>query len=136
MAESIGQFGVVDYVVLCCMILISVAIGIYQACVGGKQKTNEEFLLGNRNMNPIAVAMSFAASFVSSPAVLGIPADVYIHGISWGLNVPALICSGLFVSRLVIPIYFRLEIISAYEVSTSLLFKIITIYLYSKKSSL
>ena len=116
MADSIAQFGVVDYVVLCCMILISVAIGLYQAFVGGKQKTNEEFLLGNRNMNPIAVAMSLAASFVSALTVLGIPAEVYVHGISWVLNIPALILAGLFVCRFEIPVFFRLDIISAYEV--------------------
>ena len=117
MASSVGLFGEVDYIILCAMLLISMAVGIYQACIGGKQRTNAEFLLANRNMNPIPVAMSFTASFVSAPAILGVPGEVYINGVDWILNSLSLIVAGIITCRFFIPIYFRLEIVSAYEVS-------------------
>ena len=37
-----------DYVVFGAVLLASVAIGLYYACSGGKQKTNQEFLMANR----------------------------------------------------------------------------------------
>ncbi len=73
MAAVVGHFGVVDYIVLCTMIVFSVVIGIYHAFRGGKQKTTKEFLLANRDMNPVPVGLSIAASFVSSLMVIGVP---------------------------------------------------------------
>ncbi|XP_072020461.1 sodium-coupled monocarboxylate transporter 1-like [Amphiura filiformis] len=115
MEHSVGLFSNVDYIVLSAMLLISMALGIYQACTGGKQRTNVEFLLANRNMNLLPVTMSFMASFVSAPAILGVAGEVYVSGIHWGLNILSILFAGIIVCRFFIPVYFRLEIVSAYE---------------------
>ncbi len=117
MDNSIGLFTILDYIVLLAMLLTSMAVGIYQAFIGGKQKTNDEFLLANRNMHPLPVAMSFMASFVSAPAILGVPGEVYVFGIHWILNVLSVLCAGVIVCWFFIPLYFHLHIVSAYEVS-------------------
>ena len=44
------HFHVVDYVVFLATIAVSLGIGVYFAVSGGKQKTNEEYLMGDRNM--------------------------------------------------------------------------------------
>ncbi|XP_072026113.1 sodium-coupled monocarboxylate transporter 1-like [Amphiura filiformis] len=115
METAVGLFSIADYVVLSVMLLISMTVGIYQAFTGGKQRTNDEFLLANRNMNLLPVAMSFMASFVSAPAILGVAGEVYVSGIHWGLNILAVLFAGIIACRFFIPVYFRLEIVSAYE---------------------
>lgn len=75
--EATETLGVVDYIICGAVLLISLAIGIYYGCTGGKNKTTEEFLLGDRNMPVLPVAMSLLASFMSTVTVLGTPAEVY-----------------------------------------------------------
>ena len=84
---EVGRFSAWDYVVVVAMLLISVAIGIFYSLTGGKQKTADEFFLGNRNMNPIPVALSLVASFQSATTVLGTPAEVYLNGSMYGIFV-------------------------------------------------
>lgn len=55
------HFSIPDYVVFLLLLVIYAAIGIYHACTGGKQRTVDEFLLGNRKMNWIPVAFSLLA---------------------------------------------------------------------------
>lgn len=55
---SIPEFTWQDWSVFGVVLGISVAIGIFFGCVGKKNKSNEEYLLGGRNMNPVPVALS------------------------------------------------------------------------------
>ncbi|XP_033645281.1 sodium-coupled monocarboxylate transporter 1-like [Asterias rubens] len=114
-AEEFSTFGVWDYVVFGGMLCISLAIGFYHGCTGKKQSTTEEFLLADRNMNPIPVAMSLVASFISAITVLGTPAEVYIYGSMFWLFSFTYIFVAIFVARLFIPMFFRLNVTSANE---------------------
>ncbi|XP_033644852.1 sodium-coupled monocarboxylate transporter 1-like [Asterias rubens] len=113
--ERVGNFGVWDYVVFGGMLAISLAIGLYYGFTGGKQKTNKEFLLADRNMNPIPVAMSLVASFISAVTVLGTPAEVYINGTMFWLFALVYPVMFIVVSRLFLPVFFRLKVTSANE---------------------
>ncbi len=114
--DPVGKFGTVDYVVFSCMLAISVGIGIYHAFAGGKQKTTKEFLLADRNMSPIPVAMSLLASFISAITVLGTPAENYIYGSMFWIYIFAYVLAGLAVGRFFLPLFFRLNVTSANEV--------------------
>ncbi|XP_022090123.1 sodium-coupled monocarboxylate transporter 1-like [Acanthaster planci] len=113
--EVVGTFGVWDYVVFGCMLLISLSIGFFYGCTGGKQRTTSEFLLADRNMNPIPVALSLVASFISAITVLGTPAEVYIYGSMFWLFAFTYPIIAFVVSRLFIPTFFRLNVTSANE---------------------
>ena len=63
--DTKNTFSVWDYVVFSLVLLFSAAIGIFYGCTGGKQKTTKEFLMADRKMNFIPVAMSLLASFMS-----------------------------------------------------------------------
>jgi hypothetical protein len=39
-----------DYLILVLFLCISIGIGIYQACSGGRQKTTSEFIQGDRQL--------------------------------------------------------------------------------------
>ncbi|XP_069104575.1 sodium-coupled monocarboxylate transporter 1-like isoform X2 [Argopecten irradians] len=76
MASEFG-FHVVDYVIFAGMISFSIGIGVYSACSGGGQKTTLEYLLGNRRLKMLPVAVSLVVSFESSILVLGFPAEYF-----------------------------------------------------------
>ncbi|KAH9512752.1 Sodium-dependent multivitamin transporter [Bulinus truncatus] len=108
-------FHVADFVVFALTIVISIAIGIYYAISGGRQKTTSEYLIGGRTMSFLPVAISLMASFESSIMMLGFPAETYVYGIQ---NVMASI--GFFVTQLLlieflVPLIHPLKITSAYE---------------------
>jgi len=53
-------FKLPDYLVFSLSLVLSAAIGFYYACTGGKQKTTKEYLLADRNMHWLPVAISLA----------------------------------------------------------------------------
>ncbi|CAL1538590.1 unnamed protein product [Lymnaea stagnalis] len=73
-----NAFGAWDYVVFAAMLVVSLAIGVWFALKGGKQKTQgEHYLMANRNMTIIPVAISILVSFMSAILILGNPAEMY-----------------------------------------------------------
>ena len=62
-------FGLVDYCVFGGTLLLSLLIGVYHACRG--KQTNEDLLLGGRNMSILPVAVSIMVSFLSAILILG-----------------------------------------------------------------
>ncbi|XP_071480946.1 sodium-coupled monocarboxylate transporter 2-like, partial [Diadema antillarum] len=109
------QFSVWDYVVFAAMLLASAAIGVYAALTGGRQRTADEFLLGDRKVNILPVALSMTVSFISAISVIGSPGDVYVYNIMYGW-VAVTLCIGSFLAiRWFLPIYMRLNVTSIYE---------------------
>ena len=107
------KFDVYDYLVLVFVLSLSVFIGIYH---GFKKKLNfvfkyikknringetnielnenivanqatNEYLTANSSLGSIPVAFSLLASFYSSTALLGMPAEMYVYGAEWYLSV-------------------------------------------------
>ncbi|XP_033644942.1 sodium-coupled monocarboxylate transporter 1-like isoform X2 [Asterias rubens] len=115
MSEVNTTFQPADYAVCACTLMVACGIGVYHACTGGKQKTTNEFLMANRNMNPIPVSISLVASFISAITFLGTPAENYIHGCMYWLYAPSYILTGLWTSRCFLPIFYRLRVTSAFE---------------------
>ncbi len=64
-AASKSDFSPWDYVVFSLVLALSAAIGIFYGCTGGKQKTTQEFLMADRQMTVLPVALSLLASFMS-----------------------------------------------------------------------
>ncbi|XP_072939944.1 putative sodium-dependent multivitamin transporter isoform X2 [Epargyreus clarus] len=108
-------FGVWDYIIMSATMIASVLIGLYFKFSGGKQKTNEEYLLADRNMSIFPVAVSLMASFMSAITLLGVSAETYYYGmifvvinISYGIATP-------IASYLYLPVFFGLQKTSTYE---------------------
>ncbi|KAF9801074.1 hypothetical protein SFRURICE_019236 [Spodoptera frugiperda] len=113
MVQSV--FGVWDYAIMAATMVVSIAIGLYFRFSGGKQATNEEYLLADRNMSILPVAVSLMASFMSAITLLGVSAENYYYGmqfvvinISYGVATP-------IASRLYLPVFFGLQKTSTYE---------------------
>ncbi|XP_052682437.1 sodium-coupled monocarboxylate transporter 1-like [Crassostrea angulata] len=74
------KFLVADYIVCALALCVSVSIGLYYACSGGRQVTTAEYHLGNRNLNFLPVMFSLMVTSQSSILILGAPAETYLYG--------------------------------------------------------
>nr|CAH0110367.1 unnamed protein product [Daphnia galeata] len=108
-------FSWADYLVFVAMLVISAIIGIYYACCGAKQNTTSEFLMAGRNMGTFPVAMSLIASFMSAITLLGTPAEIYQFGTMYWLIVVAFFLVVPATNYLYMPIFYQLQVTSAYE---------------------
>ena len=139
MAENSNRIGVVDYIVLVLILLISVAIGLYQ---GYKQQitkllfkkkraikpvTNEEhkkddnnletneYLTASNSLPALPIALSLFASFFSTTALLGVPAEVYEYGIEYWLVAFSYALAPITGAFITGPFFNRLKIVSIFE---------------------
>lgn len=112
-----SAFSLVDYVVFALLLVLSLAIGLYHAFRGWGQHTVGQLLMADRKMGCLPVALSLLATFQSAVAILGVPSEIYRFGTQYwflgccyflGLVIPA---------HVFIPVFYRLHLTSAYEVS-------------------
>ncbi len=73
-----NYFGITDYILLGATLLVSLLIGLYYGYVN--KSTNEELLVGGRNMSIFPVAASVMVTYLSAITIIGFPSEVYAHG--------------------------------------------------------
>ncbi|XP_048746830.2 sodium-coupled monocarboxylate transporter 1-like isoform X1 [Ostrea edulis] len=112
---QLHEFGAVDYIVFILTIVVSLGIGIYYALSGGRQRTTSEYLVGNRKMAVLPVAISLLVSFESSIMMLGTPAEIYRYGIQWIWANLGFFCANLLAIKVMVPLIHPLKITSANE---------------------
>ncbi|XP_076089792.1 sodium-coupled monocarboxylate transporter 1-like [Mytilus galloprovincialis] len=109
------QFSVADWAVFVSILVISACIGIYHALIGGKQKTTKEFLMGNREMSCLPVAVSILVSFQSAILILGAPAEMYTKGTQYFLYVFGQMWAVVMATILFVPLFYPLKMTSMYQ---------------------
>lgn len=95
----------------------------YTRIVNNMHYILQEFLLGDRKQSIFPVAFSLMASFMSAITLLGVSAEVYLHGTLFLVINFAYIIFTPISLYLYLPVFFKLQTTSAYEVS--IIFKII-----------
>ncbi|XP_022304605.1 sodium-dependent multivitamin transporter-like [Crassostrea virginica] len=108
-------FGVADYVVCGLALCVSLTIGLYYACSGGRQVTTAEYHLGNRNLNFLPVMFSLMVTSQSSILILGVPAETYLYGFLATLTGLGFMFSYWLAARIIIPIVHPIRITSINE---------------------
>nr|XP_018902475.1 PREDICTED: putative sodium-dependent multivitamin transporter [Bemisia tabaci]XP_018902476.1 PREDICTED: putative sodium-dependent multivitamin transporter [Bemisia tabaci] len=108
-------FVALDYAVLGAVLCISAGIGIYYRFSGGKQKTNQEYLLGGRSQGIVPVAFSIMASFMSAITLLGTSAEIYSHGFIFVTINFTYIAAIPIITNFYMPVFFNLGYVSVYE---------------------
>ena len=109
------RFHVADYAVFGLTLMFSMAVGLYHGLVS-KPSTTKEYLLANRKMMYIPVALSLLASFMSGITILGVPSEIYTFGIQYWLVVVSYIILFPTVALLFVPTLYELDLTSSYEV--------------------
>lgn len=72
------NFNVIDYCVFIFLLLSSTLIGVFFWFKDRNKKDNDAYLTGNKKLKVFPVAMSLAASFMSTNTILGVPAEIYL----------------------------------------------------------
>lgn len=114
-----AHFTVADFIVFSLTLLASMGIGIFYSRAGGAQQNNNEYLMAGRSMSSIPVAISVLASFVSSIAILGNPAEVYTYGFQFWIQSFTNFISVPMMALVFLPVYYNLRLTSSYEVGRS-----------------
>ena len=89
-----------------------IALGAY---CGLRQRSSDEYFVGNRAMNPFLIGVSTFATLFSTISYLSVPGEIINHGpviLTGTLAIPIVY---LVVSYLLIPAYMRFRATSAYE---------------------
>ncbi|CAH0724684.1 unnamed protein product, partial [Brenthis ino] len=96
------------------MLAISAFVGVYWGFIK-KQTTQNDYLLGGRNMKVFPVSMSLVASFVSGITLLGSPTEVYMYGTQYAYIIGGIILMTIVMTQVYLPVFHELKITSNYE---------------------
>lgn len=121
--------GYVDYIVFGLSLVISLLIGIYYSRSGGKQRSVEEYLMGNRRITCLPVALSLLVTFQSGISLLGLPVEIYYYGTQIYMGVIGLVIGYTIVAAFIVPVLYPLQITSVYEVFNHLNLAYVHVYL-------
>uniref|UniRef100_I3JU99 Solute carrier family 5 member 8 n=1 Tax=Oreochromis niloticus TaxID=8128 RepID=I3JU99_ORENI len=116
MRMAVASFALADYVVFALMLVVSAAVGIYYAWVDRSRRNPGNFLTGGRKLTALPVSLSLTASFMSAITVLSFPAEVYHYGANIGFYGLSYLMAMLVTSEVFLPIFYKLEITSTFEV--------------------
>lgn len=109
------NFAVADYVVLVVFLLLSTSIGVYFAWTDRRRQSNRTFLTANKQLGWFPVSVSMMASFLSSIAILGLPAEVFLHGSTLWIGALAAVISISLAAFVFMPMYYKMDITSINE---------------------
>ncbi|ELT88103.1 hypothetical protein CAPTEDRAFT_139224 [Capitella teleta] len=110
-----------DYLIFAFFLLASLAIGVYHAFSGNKQRTTQEFIMADRNLKVLPTVISLLVSFQSAIMILGCSAEIYSYGTQqWFGILLGFTFAILLAERLFVPWIFPLQLTSVYEVSRRL----------------
>ncbi|XP_022622600.1 sodium/iodide cotransporter [Seriola dumerili] len=110
---SRSGFVLADYAVFATMLLVSMAIGLFQALHKRPRDASvDDFFTGGRSMPAVPVGLSLCASFMSAVQVLGVPAEASRYGFKFLYMCLGQSINSLLTAYLFLPVFFRLGITS------------------------
>ena len=106
-----------DYLILAIIFIISIVIGLIPACTGGKQRTTDEYISGNRKLRLFPVALSLLVTYMSGITLLGVGTETYFFGIQYIFWMVGQIMGAILAMVMYVPLLYPLGITSTNEVS-------------------
>lgn len=82
-----------------------------------KNKSIEEYMLGGKDQKLLPVSMSMMTSFISGLTLIGSPAEMYHHGMTFSLVILGLLLHVPFSAFILLPVFHRLDSFSVFSVS-------------------
>ena len=92
-----------------CLVL---GIGWYH---GRRQKSTDEYFVGNRAMSPSLIGISMFATLLSTITYLALPGEYVAKGPVYGFELLGIVAAYFVVGYWIIPVYMRRRVTSAYE---------------------
>lgn len=113
---GVTRFHWADYLVLGVFMVMSAFIGVFIGFKDRKKMTSKNFFTGGGDMHWGLVAFSMQASFLSSIFLLSMPVEIYAWGSMYYYLIFSYLMGITFSGCFVMPIFYDLQLISAYEV--------------------
>ncbi|XP_070575500.1 sodium-dependent multivitamin transporter-like [Ptychodera flava] len=115
MSTEATPFGIVDYVVFSAMLGVSLVTGIYHGIKSGQRTGTSEYLVADKSMSCLPVAMSLSVSFLSALTILGMSAEIFLYDATYSFMLLSYLWLMPTVTFLFLPVFHGLDLISAYE---------------------
>ena len=103
---------VIDWVIIVIYALLTIGLGWY---VSRRQKTKEEYFIGSGKMNPTLVGISLFATLLSTISYLSMPGEILGKGPAGLVTLLGMPLVYFIVAYLILPLYMRQRVTSAYE---------------------
>ena len=107
-----GGFTVIDWVVLALYAAGVLGLGFYYS---RKQTTSKEYFVGSGNISPILIGVSLFATLLSTISYLAVPGESLAKGPALLVTVLAQPIAFVVVGYVLIPVFMRQRVTSAYE---------------------
>ncbi|XP_070576145.1 sodium-dependent multivitamin transporter-like [Ptychodera flava] len=115
MSSEASPFGVVDYVLFSAMLGVSLVTGIYHGVKSGQRTGTTEFLVADKSMNCLPVAVSLLVSFLSALTILGFSGEIFVYDATYSCIALSYVWMMPTATFLFVPVFHGLNLISAYE---------------------
>ncbi|MFV1996130.1 MAG: hypothetical protein ACC661_11900, partial [Verrucomicrobiales bacterium] len=102
----------IDWVIIVVYATSTIVLGWY---FGRRQTSTKEYFVGSGKMNPLLIGVSLFASLLSTITYLSIPGEVQGKGPVYLSNYLAYPVIFLFVGFVLLPVYMKQQVTSAYE---------------------
>ncbi len=102
----------IDWIILLVYALSTIGLGWYY---GRKKENANEYFVGSGKMNPILIGISLFATLLSTISYLALPGEVAGKGPVFITNYLAYPLIYLFITMVLLPVYMRQRVTSAYE---------------------
>jgi SSS family solute:Na+ symporter len=102
----------IDWTILFLYAVSTIGLGWY---FGRKQKDTSEYFVGSGKMNPVLIGVSLFATLLSTISYLAIPGEVLGKGPTFMTNYIAYPFVFLVLGFVILPVYMRQRVTSAYE---------------------
>jgi SSS family transporter len=106
------HLGWLDYSIFTCYLLVTAGIGIF---FSKGQKDIKGYLLADRGMKSVVVAITVMASVFSGISYLGFPAEAYSYGMGYSLLAFSSFITTPVINMLFMPFFHRVKLYSAYQ---------------------
>ena len=102
----------IDWIILCVYAVSTIVLGWY---FGRKQKSTGEYFTGSGSMNPLLIGVSLFATLLSTISYLALPGETLGKGPIFLTNYIAYPFIFLVIGFVILPVYMRNKVTSAYE---------------------
>lgn len=109
------MFDWAEYSVFIMMLTLSALIGLYFGCFKTGQNSEFGYLLGDRSMTTLPIAVSLVSSYISAITLLGVPTEIYTYGTQFFLANITNILVGIVTGVIYLPVFYKLQLVSLYE---------------------
>lgn len=110
--ENPGGIVALDWLMIALYVAGTIALGAYYA---RRQKTRDEYFTGGGNMNPLLIGVSLFATLLSTISYLGMPGEAAGKGPVYFIGMIAHPLTFLVVGFLMLPVYMKYRVTSAYQ---------------------